>query len=140
MILDKHPDNSPKANGLKALGYWKNDHHPDFPDPRDYVDDSWNPIERKAAALYLKAGRTIASWRGWSSCRMCGKKNGSICQGDDKYVWPEGLAHYVEEHGVRPPDEFLKHIFGKMLSGDLPKEPEPPPEEPPKTPWFKRTR
>ncbi|CBN76468.1 conserved unknown protein [Ectocarpus siliculosus] len=26
---------------------------------------------------------------------------------DGKYVWPEGLAHYIEEHAVRPPDDFV---------------------------------
>jgi hypothetical protein len=25
-------------------------------------------------------------------------------------VWPEGLAHYVEVHSVRLPDEFIDHM------------------------------
>ncbi|MFT5048691.1 MAG: hypothetical protein ACI8QZ_000078 [Chlamydiales bacterium] len=32
---------------------------------------------------------------------------GSRCLTDGEWVWPEGLAHYVEAHHVRLPDEFL---------------------------------
>ena len=41
---------------------------------------------------------------------MCDNRgNGSLELTDGTYVWPEGLAHYVEQHGVKLPGEFLEH-------------------------------
>jgi hypothetical protein len=114
MILDRHPD-MPNMS-TKAIGYWFNDHHPTFPKPEEHIDGSWNSIEREAVARYLDSGKIVASWRGWSRCRMCGKQNGSACLGDGVYVWPEGFSHYVRDHGVRPPDVFSKHVLEKVLS------------------------
>lgn len=47
---------------------------------------------------------------GVSTCRMCGTPNGAGEFTDGVYVWPEGLAHYVQEHSVRLPAEFLAHV------------------------------
>ena len=33
---------------------------------------------------------------------------------DGTYVWPEGLAHYVSEHAVRPPEDFIKHALANL--------------------------
>lgn len=33
---------------------------------------------------------------------------------DGKYVWPEGLAHYVTAHAVRPPEEFVRHALENL--------------------------
>jgi len=30
---------------------------------------------------------------------------------DGVYVWPEGLAHYLEKHNVRLPQEFVDHVL-----------------------------
>jgi hypothetical protein len=35
--------------------------------------------------------------------------NGCTQLCDDMWCWPEGLAHYVENHGIRLPDEFVAH-------------------------------
>lgn len=41
-------------------------------------------------------------------CRVCGVRNGSAELTDgENFVWPEGLAHYVESHDVRLPDDVL---------------------------------
>lgn len=43
---------------------------------------------------------------GTSFCRVCGQANGSAELTDGvRFVWPEGLAHYVEAHNVRLPAE-----------------------------------
>jgi hypothetical protein len=41
---------------------------------------------------------------------------------DGVYCWPEGLAHYVKEHDVRLPDEFVTHVARapKPLNGAPP--------------------
>ena len=36
---------------------------------------------------------------------------GSECQTDGVFIWPEGFAHYLEAHAVRPPEEFVRHVL-----------------------------
>jgi hypothetical protein len=63
---------------------------------------------QQAVAAYLRSGTVFAAAGGVSVCRLCGAANGSAEQTDgEHFVWPEGLAHYVEEHGVRLPDEVV---------------------------------
>lgn len=33
---------------------------------------------------------------------------------DGKYVWPEGFAHYVECHAVRPPSQFVTRVMENL--------------------------
>lgn len=47
---------------------------------------------------------------GCSKCRICGKDNGSAEFTDLVYLWTEGLSHYVKDHDVKLPLEFLNHI------------------------------
>jgi hypothetical protein len=35
---------------------------------------------------------------------------------DGHYVWPEGLAHYLWEHQVRSPEQFVRHVVTKVES------------------------
>jgi len=37
--------------------------------------------------------------------------NESCC--DDRWFWPSGLAHYVERHAIRLPDEFVSHAAAR---------------------------
>jgi hypothetical protein len=30
---------------------------------------------------------------------------------DGTYNWPQGFEHYITEHGVRPPTEFIAHCL-----------------------------
>jgi hypothetical protein len=32
---------------------------------------------------------------------------------DGTFIWPEGFAHYLEKHAVRPPEEFVKHVLSR---------------------------
>jgi hypothetical protein len=36
---------------------------------------------------------------------------GSVEYSDGRFIWPEGLAHYVEEHQARLPDEFVDSVL-----------------------------
>jgi hypothetical protein len=51
---------------------------------------------------------------GWSWCRLgCPRIPDDIGTDDftdGTYLFPEGLAHYVRRHAVRPPTEFLEHV------------------------------
>jgi len=33
---------------------------------------------------------------------------GTRCLTDGRWVWPEGLAHYIEVHHVRLPEEYVE--------------------------------
>lgn len=47
---------------------------------------------------------------GLSECRFCGEHVGSLEFTDGVYVWPEGLAHYIQEHSVRLPAAVVDHV------------------------------
>jgi hypothetical protein len=81
--------------------------------PEDCVDLSWDVSERSEVAAYL--GETLPEeeiqYNGISWCRFCRKPNGSCDFGDGTYIWPQGYAHYVVVHGVKPPQEFIDHVL-----------------------------
>ena len=99
-----------------------------FPHPADLVTPGWLSDDRDRIISYLQAGRTFAKWRGLSYCRFgCGadtRAMGSRCLTDGEWVWPEGLAHYVESHEVRLPQEFVdamrRHCWQIGLAEDGP--------------------
>jgi hypothetical protein len=109
---------------VRAVGYWCSSDHPPsrpgfprpldafFPDPRCLVGSGRDPTDRELIVAYLRSGQVYARWRGLSYCRFrCGidpSLMGSRCLTDGAWVWPEGLAHYVEAHSVRLPEEFMR--------------------------------
>lgn len=99
-----------RAKPLRLVGYWRSDNEPHWPDPLPLVDPSWDEEQRFWVASYLKHGFVARMYLGKSRCRVCGEWNGSLELSDGAYLWPEGLAHYVYEHAVRLPPEFLEHI------------------------------
>ncbi len=120
MILANHPESPNETQGLKAIGYWDDGRKLGLPNPQDFIDENWDPRMRRLVALYTATTPTLIAWRGYSSCRMCRAiRNGSACLSDNKYVWPEGFAHYIERHSVKVPDEFVQHVIAKAASGDF---------------------
>jgi hypothetical protein len=96
---------------LTLIGYWAGPEAGDsWPDPQDHVDESWTASEREFVGLYLSRGLVARSYMGYSSCRICGANNGSLELTDGYFVWPVGLSHYVIDHAVRPPAEFVTHV------------------------------
>ena len=95
---------------LNGIGYWR-DEKGNWPHPSDYVDSEWEPLRRTKIVRYLRSGAILSAYLGFSFCRFkCGISNstmGNREMTDGKWVWPEGLAHYVESHLVRLPAEFL---------------------------------
>lgn len=103
----------------KAVGYWSLSYPsscqlPDvqqLPHPSKLVDASWHVNERDKITEYLRSGWTHSHWRGLSFCRFnCGalrQDMGSKCLTDGEWIWPEGLAHYIEKHDVQLPEEFI---------------------------------
>ena len=85
-----------------------------LPDPAWLVWAGWNPTELPGVLAYLRAGQEWIRFRGWSYCRFaCGIAPSALGDRDltdGVWVWPEGLAHYVEAHSVRLPDEFIEYM------------------------------
>jgi len=111
VILLAHPEDPSAPRGRSYIGFWRSAYFPDLPDPEDFLDEGWNDEERARVALYLQCAEVAESYRGSSKCRICGKSPlGSRELSDGIYRWPEGLAHYLTAHAVRPPEKFLEHV------------------------------
>jgi hypothetical protein len=81
-----------------------------LPHPESMVDPAWHPQDRPRIVGYLRSGWTFASYEGFSYCRLgCAGDDGQGCRDltDGHWVWPEGLAHYVERHHVCLTDDYL---------------------------------
>jgi hypothetical protein len=96
--------------GLISLGFWGGPAtDPSWPAVTEFVDLHWDVEERAFVADYLDRGLVARSYMGYSRCRICGRDNGALEFSDGTFVWPEGLAHYVRDHGVRLPEPFVAH-------------------------------
>lgn len=105
------------AGRLTLIGYWAGpDTTGSWPSPVDFVDLGWDQDDRDYIARYLTEGRVVWGFMGYSLCRFCGKNNGDLELSDGTYLWPSGLAHYVAEHGVRLPEEFVQHAEARTES------------------------
>ncbi len=85
---------------VTRIGFWAEPGDDGGPDVCAFVSDA--EPDREAIA-YLRSGTPFA-WRGtpWA-CVLCGRPLGAAVLTDGVYEWPEGLAHYLEEHRVRLP-------------------------------------
>lgn len=104
---------------LILIGYWHSHLEPHFPDPAWFIDPEWDVVERGQVIAYLKAGQPMPyASMGLSWCRFrCGINNlGSGEFSDGKYVWPEGLVHYLEAHQLRLPEVVVADFLGASHS------------------------
>ncbi|ANE50117.1 hypothetical protein [Flavisolibacter tropicus] len=102
----------------KAIGYWKSVSLPDLPDPHNFIDFSISTEQRQAIIQYLENGLAFFHYLGHSFCRFnCGKPEWEMgCSDltDGTFAWPEGLSHYIKEHSVWLPSEFIEHAMSNM--------------------------
>jgi hypothetical protein len=99
---------------LRVLGYWKGPYEDKrLPDPRTLVASHWDEETRDRVVQYLRSGRLFSTELGYSWCRFkCGisdEKMGSREYTDGIWVWPEGLVHYLINHNIQLPDEFVEY-------------------------------
>ncbi len=110
----------------RLIGYWfEPDYGMEYPSPKGFVRPGWIDAHSLGVLLhYLRSAPEFGAFRGRSWCRFqCGvghKIMGHREFWDGVWVWPEGLAHYVESHDVFLPDEFLKHAMIKAPPAGLP--------------------
>jgi hypothetical protein len=77
------------------------------------VRRNWRLKERRQILAYLRSGHGFEAYAGFSTCRfwLCPmlppRPLGNWDLTDGQWLWPQGLAHYVEKHWVCLPDEFV---------------------------------
>ena len=93
---------------MKEVGFWNNlrNDYPEYPMPLENKAN-YN-VERMFD--YLSNGALAGGYRGTSYCRICRDRNGSKEYIDGFFLWPEGLAHYVKEHQIELPSDFVNHV------------------------------
>jgi hypothetical protein len=98
---------------LKGIGFWKNGECHRYPQPQWLVQHGWHTEDLDRIVAYLRSGNEYLSEMGYSYCRFancsdkCADKNGVSSFTDGEWMWPEGLAHYIEKHSVILPEEFI---------------------------------
>jgi hypothetical protein len=102
---------------LTGIGFWRSFFEPLLPDPARFVDELWPEAEKQRVTAYLKQGRRLHAWMGYSWCRFrCGVDDvamGAWDLTDGIYCWPGGLLHYITEHNVRLPAVVEQYILSQ---------------------------
>lgn len=109
VLLLPHARNA--MSNKKQIGFWNdsNNSYPNLPNPKDLIDLS---RDFKLVADYIdNVMKDGDSYKGWSSCRLCGRPNGSSDKYDNKFLCPEGYSHYIRDHKVVPDKNFSDHVF-----------------------------
>lgn len=101
------------------IGYWLRDLTDErYCAPQEVVGNL-PPDVRTKLADYLDAGITdrFLTQFGFSWCRffcgVAGTQMGSRELTDGFWIWPQGLSHYVREHGILLPDQFIAHVLAQ---------------------------
>jgi hypothetical protein len=106
------PEHNVDGGSLLAVGFWSP--HEFCPDPRDLAPAQYPRELRSVVTAYLREGAVLREYLGYSYCRFgCGIADSELgCSdlSDGTWVWPSGLAHYIEVHDVSLPPEFLSQI------------------------------
>lgn len=104
-------EQGPKKPKIIKVGYWwsKLEPHLPMPEPQEHP---WEGKTSFLAGLKKIEGRSQKrAMKGWSTCRLCGKKNGSGTYEKGRYEWPDGLSHYVDAHNVKPRQSFVDWVM-----------------------------
>lgn len=110
---------------VETLGFWFSPYAPSsYPRPERLVGGG-DPDRRAAVLAHLRRGTVAARYAAPSFCRFaCGVTDadlGATDLTDGRFVWPAGLAHYVEAHDVRLPDSFVDHTLAAPAPVPLPR-------------------
>jgi hypothetical protein len=102
---------------LKSIGLWITGLQDELrPAPQELVGEM-RAEDRLRLARYLDAGMIYEMYLGFSWCRFgCGidqTRMGTKELSDSRWAWPEGLSHYVREHGVLLPEEFIQEALAR---------------------------
>jgi hypothetical protein len=104
---------------LKAIGFWTQSLKDEKqPSPQELVGVLPGDV-RPRLVEYLASGHAVRHSCGCSWCRFgCGIDNSRMGWrdlSDGTWLWPEGLSHYVREHGIVLPEEFIVHALSTPI-------------------------
>jgi hypothetical protein len=94
---------------LHRIGYWKAKFSDRYPVPQ-WVAGAISVADSELIARYLGAGWGVFQSFGVSWCRFGCGHFGSAESSDGVWCWPDGLSHYVREHRVALPVDFVEHV------------------------------
>jgi hypothetical protein len=114
--LERSPEQFSKLRPI-SLRFWPHQvgDDPHVDDPRHCVDANWDRAERDRVLAYLadcyESGFLVPSPLVWCAfgC-LAPSPSGSVELTDGTWFFPEILTHYVQQHAVKPPSDFLTHI------------------------------
>ncbi|AZZ90649.1 hypothetical protein EUZ85_07930 [Hahella sp. KA22] len=97
---------------MKVLGFWSNSYENGVT-PSFLCGDIGSDKEKIVS--YLKSGARCNAWLGYARCRFeCEDSETSVLgcseMTDGKWIWPEGLYHYVEKHDLLLPSIFIDYL------------------------------
>ena len=98
---------------MKGFGYFTPNEIGNRAHAKDFVDNNWDPIEKRKVIEYLKGCYpTSYAYFEMLSCYICNEHDILSSQDmvDGEWIFPEALIHYVEQHNVVPIKEFLERI------------------------------
>ena len=89
------------------------DMYPDLPFPQE-SETKWEGQDEFVQNMKNRQNKIGLSMhtKGFSTCRICKCVNGTASYTTAKAEWPEGALHYVENHNVKPTQEFINYIMG----------------------------
>jgi hypothetical protein len=68
--------------------------------------------EATAVLAFIEASKVSASWRGYAGCRVLGCNDllgtHDMVTPDEGFIFPDKYEHYIIQHGVRPPEDFIQ--------------------------------
>lgn len=98
-------------NGI-PIGFWAEDssdtRYP-RPTPNSAVKDQSELIAK--LKNFMETDENYIQYKGSSTCRLCGKNNGSREHKFGGYVIPSGYIHYLEQHNVAVDPRFEKYFM-----------------------------
>lgn len=92
----------------KKFGFWNDDELK----LESWIAPSWGPADRIDLIEYVKRSPVVMAGSAPNyACEICRKSlPAAEYQSDGEWFWPLGLGHYLEEHQVRLPDDFVARI------------------------------
>ena len=104
-------------------GYWFNPNSPavtkQYPIPQAREQPAHDQEAFLTALKKLESKARQDFYKGFSTCRICGKMNGSSEFTASEWSWPQGYRHYIEAHNVRPSHEFHSFVFHRPVGNVL---------------------
>lgn len=103
-----------KKADTRREGFYFSKYEPWLPAPVPYMGPWPGKKSFLAKLTKLEEKSEPRAYRGSSTCRVCGCRNGSEEFTVKGWSWPSGYLHYITEHNVRPSLAFEEFVVGDL--------------------------